>query len=408
MSDERLRTRATSARSATSTRRSPSSTSTRSGPTPPTSSAARGGKPLRAGVEVGALPRAAARVLARDGLARADDLHAARVAVAGRARLRRPAARLPDRRPRGAARAGRERRARRRSSWSTASSTSTSSAAGTPPVRVCIDVDLSLVARSAAACRIGAARSPVRTPEQAAALAAEIERRPGVELAGVMGYEAQIAGVGDDPPSRLRGRGDPLRCSARSARGARRAARRGRRRGASASPAGARARQRRRHRQRRAHGGRARGHRGHRGLGPLRARAVRPLLVVPRAARPRSSRCRSCAGPAGGVGHRARRRLPRLGLRPTRCACRARAARGPAPRRLEGAGEVQTPLRGAAADEPARSATACTSATPRRASCASASTGCTSSRATGRRRGADLPGRGPHLPLAGQVDRLRR
>src|SRR5204862_490807 len=27
----------------------------------------------------------------------------------------------------------------------------------------------------------------------------------GLELAAIMGYEAQIAGVGDDPPSRLRG-----------------------------------------------------------------------------------------------------------------------------------------------------------------------------------------------------------
>ncbi len=31
--------------------------------------------------------------------------------------------------------------------------------------------------------------------------------RPGFELVGLMAYEAQIAGVGDDPPSRLRGLG---------------------------------------------------------------------------------------------------------------------------------------------------------------------------------------------------------
>jgi D-serine deaminase-like pyridoxal phosphate-dependent protein len=76
--------------------------------------------------------------------------------------------------------------------------------AGEPPVRVCLDVDLSWWVLGDRV-KVGAARSPVRTPEQAAALAAEIERRPGLELAAIMGYEAQIAGVGDDPPSRLRG-----------------------------------------------------------------------------------------------------------------------------------------------------------------------------------------------------------
>ena len=74
---------------------------------------------------------------------------------------------------------------------------------GTPPVRVCIDLDASLwLARGR--IRIGAARSPVRTPKQAAALAAEIERRPGVELAAIMAYEAQIAGVPDRTPDRWR------------------------------------------------------------------------------------------------------------------------------------------------------------------------------------------------------------
>jgi D-serine deaminase-like pyridoxal phosphate-dependent protein len=76
---------------------------------------------------------------------------------------------------------------------------------GRPPVRVCLDVDLSWWPLGGR-IKIGAARSPIRTPKQAVALAEEIERRPGVELAAIMGYEAQIAGVGDDPPSRLRGR----------------------------------------------------------------------------------------------------------------------------------------------------------------------------------------------------------
>jgi D-serine deaminase-like pyridoxal phosphate-dependent protein len=68
----------------------------------------------------------------------------------------------------------------------------------TPPVRVCIEVDLSWwVARGRV--KVGARRSPIRTPGQAAALAREIVNRPGFELAGIMGYEAHIAGVGDRP-----------------------------------------------------------------------------------------------------------------------------------------------------------------------------------------------------------------
>jgi D-serine deaminase-like pyridoxal phosphate-dependent protein len=54
------------------------------------------------------------------------------------------------------------------------------------------------------ALRIGAKRSPLRTPEQAAALAREIVAR-GLTLDGLMMYEAQIAGVGDAPPSRVLG-----------------------------------------------------------------------------------------------------------------------------------------------------------------------------------------------------------
>lgn len=52
--------------------------------------------------------------------------------------------------------------------------------------------------------KIGPKRSPVRTPEQAVALARDIEKRPGVELAALMGYEGHIAGVGDSPKERVR------------------------------------------------------------------------------------------------------------------------------------------------------------------------------------------------------------
>ena len=56
------------------------------------------------------------------------------------------------------------------------------------------------------------------------ALARAVVARPGFELAGVMGYEGQVAGVGDRPPNPLLGAGC-ARCSApRSAVAERRAA----------------------------------------------------------------------------------------------------------------------------------------------------------------------------------------
>src|SRR5688572_17995451 len=64
---------------------------------------------------------------------------------------------------------------------------------GAPPVRVSIDVDAGW-APLGGRVRIGAKRSPVRTPQAAAALAREIVARAAVELDGLMAYEAQIAG----------------------------------------------------------------------------------------------------------------------------------------------------------------------------------------------------------------------
>jgi D-serine deaminase-like pyridoxal phosphate-dependent protein len=69
------------------------------------------------------------------------------------------------------------------------------------PVRVCIDVDAGLWLFGGRV-RIGVKRSPVHTPEQAAALTREIVARERFELVGIMAYEAQIAGVGDAPPGR--------------------------------------------------------------------------------------------------------------------------------------------------------------------------------------------------------------
>jgi D-serine deaminase-like pyridoxal phosphate-dependent protein len=64
------------------------------------------------------------------------------------------------------------------------------------PVNLCIEVDTAWWALGGRV-KIGARRSPVRTPEQAAALAREVIARPHLRLDGLMMYEAHIAGVGD-------------------------------------------------------------------------------------------------------------------------------------------------------------------------------------------------------------------
>jgi len=77
--------------------------------------------------------------------------------------------------------------------------------AGASPVRVCIELDAGWWA-AGGRIKVGPKRSPIHTVEQAVALAQEIERRPQLELAALMAYEGQIAGVGDRPPGRrLRG-----------------------------------------------------------------------------------------------------------------------------------------------------------------------------------------------------------
>jgi D-serine deaminase-like pyridoxal phosphate-dependent protein len=72
-------------------------------------------------------------------------------------------------------------------------------------IRVCIDIDSSWWPLGGRV-RIGVKRSPVHTVEQAVALARAILSREALRLVGLMAYEAQIAGVGDAPPGRpLRG-----------------------------------------------------------------------------------------------------------------------------------------------------------------------------------------------------------
>jgi D-serine deaminase-like pyridoxal phosphate-dependent protein len=69
------------------------------------------------------------------------------------------------------------------------------------PVRLCIEVDLSYPLLGGRV-KVGVKRSPVRTASEAARLADEIEKRPGMTLVGLMGYEAHIAGLGDNPPGK--------------------------------------------------------------------------------------------------------------------------------------------------------------------------------------------------------------
>lgn len=69
---------------------------------------------------------------------------------------------------------------------------------GRRPIRVCIEMDTSFWLLRGRV-KLGTKRSPIRTPAQAAALAREIVSRPGFELAGIMGYEGHIAGLGDSP-----------------------------------------------------------------------------------------------------------------------------------------------------------------------------------------------------------------
>jgi len=67
------------------------------------------------------------------------------------------------------------------------------------PLRVCLDVDAGWWTLGDRV-RIGAKRSPVHSKSQAASLATEVVGRAGWELVGLMAYESQIAGVGDAPP----------------------------------------------------------------------------------------------------------------------------------------------------------------------------------------------------------------
>jgi len=71
--------------------------------------------------------------------------------------------------------------------------------AGPTPVPVAIDIDVGYHAFRGA-LQAGPKRSPIRAAAAARQFAEEIASRPGVELVGLMAYEGQVAGVGDAAP----------------------------------------------------------------------------------------------------------------------------------------------------------------------------------------------------------------
>ncbi|MGA5699389.1 amino acid deaminase/aldolase [Peterkaempfera bronchialis] len=74
-------------------------------------------------------------------------------------------------------------------------------------IRVCLEMDTALHLLGGR-IRIGARRSPLRSPEDLVALAELVQCRPGFRVVGLMAYEGHVAGVGDS----LAGR--PLRSRA--------------------------------------------------------------------------------------------------------------------------------------------------------------------------------------------------
>jgi D-serine deaminase-like pyridoxal phosphate-dependent protein len=79
---------------------------------------------------------------------------------------------------------------------------------GHPDIRVSLELDVSWRPLPyGPVVQIGTWRSPLREPAQAAVFAETVLKRPGFTLAGVMGYEGQIAGLGDAPP------GHPMRAA---------------------------------------------------------------------------------------------------------------------------------------------------------------------------------------------------
>jgi D-serine deaminase-like pyridoxal phosphate-dependent protein len=63
------------------------------------------------------------------------------------------------------------------------------------PLGLCVDMSLAV-----GALHLGVRRSPLRTPDDVVAMARRIDATEGTRFVGLMGYEAQVAGLGDDNP----------------------------------------------------------------------------------------------------------------------------------------------------------------------------------------------------------------
>ena len=73
-----------------------------------------------------------------------------------------------------------------------------------PGVQVCVEVDMSYRPLGFRGPHLGVQRSPVRSAGEFRELLHRVKQAPELKLKGVMGYEAQIAGVGEQNPfSRL-------------------------------------------------------------------------------------------------------------------------------------------------------------------------------------------------------------
>jgi len=70
-----------------------------------------------------------------------------------------------------------------------------------PTFRLCLDLDASLRGLGGR-IHLGTRRSPVHTPAEAGQLARIINDRPGFNLVGLMAYEGQVAGIGNQPAGR--------------------------------------------------------------------------------------------------------------------------------------------------------------------------------------------------------------
>ncbi len=68
-----------------------------------------------------------------------------------------------------------------------------------PPIRLCIDLDASLKL-AGGRVHLGTRRSPIHSTGQAVEFAKAIVADPRFKLVGLMAYEGQIAGVGDNQP----------------------------------------------------------------------------------------------------------------------------------------------------------------------------------------------------------------